>query len=161
MGGQVVLEAADLLGDSVVGIVAVDSFYTPIYDIPIDKKLKFLEFLSNDYSSALSATHDSMFPEEVDPQLKQSVYAMMTKPDKAIGVSALYECIMWHAHKTPADFPNYTRIFHNINAGSTGSKPVPDHVRLIPGAGHFVALVKPHEFNNILESIIIQSSLLN
>ena len=48
---------------------------------------------------------------------------------------------------------------YNINAASTGKEPPPNtHVIMVPGVGHFVAQVKPVEFNKALDGIIVRLS---
>ena len=155
MGGPIVVEAAKLLGDRVAGIVGVDAFYTPLAGVPEKAKLGFLEKLKQDYPSALAQTVNSMFTPKTDPELIESIYASMLANDQEMGVSALYECIIWNSRKSPQEIKNVSEYLYNINGEPAGDEEsVHERVFIIPGAGHFISIVKPDEFNKALETVI-------
>jgi len=155
MGGPVVIEAAKLLGDKVIGIVGVDAFYTPLAAVPEEMKLKFIEMLKTNYPAALQGTVDSMFTESASRELQDMTYDDMLADNHDMGVSALRECILWNSRKEPQELRNFEDMLYNINAAPTGNEArLHESVVLIPGVGHFLFLVKPDEFNAALESII-------
>ena len=157
MGGPVAIEAANLLGEKVVGIVGVDSFYTPLAAVPEEKKLDFLEKLKMDYPNALAETVSSMFTQDADPELKASTFQNMLAADHKMGISALHECIKWNSRKEPLALKKFSDKLYNINAAPTGNeKSIHESVVLIPGVGHFIPRVKPDEFNTALQMIIDQ-----
>ena len=155
MGGPVVIEAAKLLGEKVVGLVGVDAFYTPLAAVPENMKLAFLEKMKTDYPTALAETVSSMFTQNVDQAYKDATYNKMLAADHNMGVSALYECIKWNSEKEPRELANFTGMLANINGAPTGhEKKLHESVVLIPGVGHFVAQLKPEEFNAALEMMV-------
>ncbi len=155
MGGPIVIEAAKLLGEKVIGIVAVDAFYTPLASVPEKMKMAFLEKLKKDYPLALKETVGSMFVPGADPDLVNSTYQSMLAADHKMGISSLYECIKWNSQKEPVELKKFSPLLYNINGGPEGNeKALHDHVVLIPGSGHFIPRVTPAEFNAALEKII-------
>ncbi len=155
MGGPIAIETAKLLGEKVIGIVAVDAFYTPLASVPEEMKLTFLEKLKNDYPIALAETVNSMFTKSANPDLIDLYYKNMIVADHKMGISSLYECIRWNSQKEPSELIKFSSKLHNINGAPTGNeKALHESVVLIPGVGHFVAQIKPNEFNAALEMII-------
>jgi len=164
MGGPIVIETARLLGKKVIGIVAVDAFYTPLASVPEEAKMAFLEELKKDYPSALEETVRSMFMQSANPELVNSTYQNMLAADYKMGISSLYECIKWNSQKEPSKLKTFSGKLYNINGAPKGDeKSLHNSVILIPGVGHFVPQVKPKEFNAALEVVVekLQSSFKN
>ena len=155
MGGPIVIETAKLMGDKVVGIVGVDAFYTPLASVPEQIKLTFLEKLKNDYPLALTETVNSMFSQHADPEVIDLYYKEMLAADHKMGISSLHECIKWNSQKEPAALKEFSNKLYNINGAPAGNETaLHESVVLISGVGHFVAPIKPNEFNAALEKII-------
>ena len=155
MGGPIVIEAAKLLKEKVIGIVAVDAFYTSLANVPEEIKLSFLEKLKKDYPSALAETVKSMFTQNASARLIDSTYENMLTVNQNVGISSLYECIKWNARKAPLEVKNWSMKLRNINGAPTDNE-IPSHesVVLISNVGHFVNQVKPEEFNAKLAILI-------
>jgi hypothetical protein len=150
-----VIETAKLLGEKVIGIIAVDAFYTPLASVPEETKMAFLEKLKKDYPAALKETVGSMFAQSANPDLVNSTYKNMLAADHKMGISSLYECIKWNSQKEPFELKNFSGKLYNINGAPKGTeKALHNSVVLISGVGHFVSQVKPKEFNTALEMII-------
>ncbi len=155
MGGPIVIETARLLGEKVIGIVGVDAFHTPLASVPEETKMAFIEKLKKDYPNALAETVKSMFTQSANPELIDSTYKNMLAADHKMGISALYECIRWNSQKAPSELRIFSNKLYNINGAPTvNEKALHESVVLMPGVGHFVAQVKPNEFNATLERII-------
>lgn len=155
MGGPIVIETAKLLGEKVIGIVAVDAFYTQIASIPEETKMAFIENLKKDYPAALKETVGSMFVQNVNQNLVNSTYKNMLAADHKMGISALYECIKWHSQNEPFELKKFSGTLYNINGAPKGNeKALHDNVILVSDVGHFVPQVKPEEFNAALEMVI-------
>ena len=122
MGGPVAVEAANLLGEKVVGIVGVDAFYTPLAAVPEEKKLNFIEKLKTDYPNALAETVSAMFTQNADPELKALTFQNMLAADHKMGISALHECIKWNSRKEPLELKKFSDKLYNINAAPTGNQ---------------------------------------
>lgn len=156
MGGPVVVEAAKRLGNRVVGIVGVDTFFTP-FQYPKDQEAinAFVKPFESDFHGTSEKLLRSMFAPGVDPRQIDRIVGMFSGADPKVGVSAMYELFQWNAEHADEDLARYAGILYNINAAPTGKETVPnDHVVMVPGVGHFIAQVKPQAFNQALEDII-------
>jgi pimeloyl-ACP methyl ester carboxylesterase len=156
MGGPVSIEATKILGDTVIGIVGVDTFYTP-FQYPksqgeIDGFVKPFEI---DFVGTRERMFQSMFTTNVDPELKASIAKQSSDVSPEMGISAMHEIFRWSVQNIPNSLNSYSNKLKNINAAPTGNETaLHESVTLIPGAGHFVPLVKPEEFNAVLNKII-------
>jgi len=156
MGGPVVVEAAKLLGERVIGIVGVDTFYTPFeYPASQEKITAFVKPFETDFRKTTEQMVRSMFTPQADPAVVESLVAEFLTADADVGVSAMYELFNWNAQQASADLKHFSDILYNINAAPTGKElPANDHVTMMPNVGHFIAQVKPEAFNRALEGII-------
>ncbi|GMQ87995.1 MAG: hypothetical protein BMS9Abin08_1210 [Gammaproteobacteria bacterium] len=156
MGGAVVVEAAKQLGDRVIGIVGVDTFFTPFeYPASPEAIAEFVRPFETDFHGASEKMVRSMFTSQADPAVIDAIVTRFSAADPKVGVSAMYELFDWNAHQAPADLQRFSDILYNINAAPTGKEPPPNpHVVMVPGVGHFVAQVKPEAFNQALEGVI-------
>jgi len=156
MGGPVALEAAKLLGDRIIGIVGVDTFYTPFtYPTTPEQIEAFAAPFTENYARASQDMVQSMFTPDVDDATRQSITSVFPGADKKVGVSALYEIFYWNAEQGDASRQQFADRLYNINAAPAGTeKPLHKSVVLVPGVGHFIPQVKPDVFNQILEEIL-------
>jgi sigma-B regulation protein RsbQ len=156
MGGPVAVEAAKQLGDRVIGIVGVDTFYTP-FEYPASQEAiaAFVKPFEMDFHGTSDKMVRSMFTPQADPVAIEAIVTKFSVANPEVGVSAMYELFDWNAHQAPADLRRFSDILYNINAAPTGKEqPLNPHVVMVPGVGHFVAQVKPEAFNQALERII-------
>ncbi len=157
MGGPVVIEVAKLLGDKVIGIVGVDTFYTPFEYPKSEAEINgFMRQFNDDFRVSSEQLVRSMFTPEADPDQITSIVKQMSA-DQVMGISAMYELFRWNMKNDPSSLDKYSKKLRNINAAPTGEEiALHKSVRLIPGVGHFVAQVKPNEFNQALNRIITE-----
>ncbi len=156
MGGPVVVEAAKQLGDRVVGIVGVDTFYTP-FQYPTSQQAiaTFVKPFEDDYRATSEKMLRSMFTPQADPVVIDSIINKFASADPEIGVSAMYELFDWNTKHASTDLQRFSDKLYNINAASIGSEPASNaHIMMIPGVGHFIAQLKPDAFNQALQEII-------
>jgi len=156
MGGPVVVEAAKQLGDRVIGIVGVDTFYTP-FEYPTSEEAiaEFVKPFETDFHGTSEKMLHSMFTPQADPAVIDAIVTKFSAADPEVGVSAMYELFDWNAHQAPADLQRFADILYNINAAPTGKEPPPNaHVVMVPEVGHFIAQVKPEAFNQALDRVI-------
>jgi pimeloyl-ACP methyl ester carboxylesterase len=158
MGGPVSIEAANLLGDKVIGIVGVDTFYTPfVYPASEEKIEAFVKPFKDDFHGAAENMVRSMFVPEADPAVIESLVKEFAGANREMGISAMYEIFRWSAQNVPGTLDKYGTKLRNINGAPTGEEQaLHEGVTLIPGVGHFVAQVKPDEFNQALDSIVVE-----
>ena len=157
MGGPVAVEAAELLGDRVIGIVGVDTFYTD-FEYPRDeaKIAEFVKPFENNFTGTSQYLVRSMFTAHADPETIDWVVSQFSGDRRDMGVSAMYEIFRWNADNVPAILQRNAARLRNINGAPTGKETAHDpSVTLIPQVGHFVAQAKPDAFNQALERIIV------
>jgi pimeloyl-ACP methyl ester carboxylesterase len=153
MGGPVSVEAAKLLGDRVVGVVGVDTFYTP-FEYPTEEAAiaEFVKPFEQDYAAASAGMVRSMFAPGADPALvENTVNKFGHAADKTMAVQAMYDIFHWSRDEGEASLAALGERLRNINGDPQGgSTPLHDSVILVPGTGHFVQLEKPDVFNEAL-----------
>jgi pimeloyl-ACP methyl ester carboxylesterase len=158
MGGPVSIEAANMLGNKVIGIVGVDTFYTPfVYPVSEEKIEAFVKPFKDDFHGAAENMVRSMFVSEANPVVVESLVKEFAGANREMGISAMYEIFRWNAQNVPGTLEEYGTKLRNINGAPTGEeRALHEGVTLIPGVGHFVAQVKPDEFNQALDSIVVE-----
>ncbi len=156
MGGPVVLEAAKLLGDEVVGIVGVDSFYTSFkHPKDADELNKFMQAFEDNFTGTSKAMVRSMFTPAADPELVDSIVAEMSSADKAVAISMIRAYFKWHKEDAESLLKEFAPILHNINAAPGGEEePKDESVLLMSKVGHFIPQVVPDRFNEVLAAEI-------
>ena len=156
MGGPVAINAAQALDKRVVGIVGVDTFYTPfVYPTTKDQIDAFVKPFQDDFTGASTGMVQSMFPPQADPVLVTNMVDYFSKTNREVGLSAMYELFIWSAKHRSAALNQFDDKLRNINADPEGkNQPMHSGVVLIPGAGHFVAQEKPDAFNHALDGIL-------
>ena len=158
MGGPVSVEAANLLGDRVVGVVGVDTFYTPFeYPKSEEKIEEFVKPFKDDFAGTSENMVRSMFVPDVDKGVVDRWVNEFKDANPELGISAMYDIFRWNAKNVPVTLEKYGKKLRNINGAPKGDeKPLHESVVLIPKVGHFVAQVKPDEFNQALEGILVE-----
>lgn len=156
MGGPVAAEAAKQLGDRVIGVVGVDTFYT---GFPMPKEQKqvdaMLKPFEDDFAGNAGKFMRSFFGPGADPALVDRIAANTAAADPKMAVSAMRNMIAWSQRNDPALLETLGPRLRNINANPKGdTKPLHPSVTLITGAGHFIPQEKPEEFNRALDSAV-------
>lgn len=161
MGGPVMLEAAPLLKEELVGLVAVDAFHDPEEEFSIEQVAEFKKPFEEDFASAMRGAllheHD-FFTGKTDAALKERVIAVMTSAPPAMGVSA-FQGMLDFANDRQRPLMEQVKVpFVCINARSdpakvdAGKKHCPQfNVIVLPDSGHFLMMEHPTEFNRVLE----------
>jgi len=156
MGGPVALTAAQELTNRVVGIVGVDTFYTPfVYPKTKEQIDAFVKPFRDDFVGASTGMVKSMFPPQSDPALVHKTVDYFSKVNRDLGISAMHELFVWSAMHRNAALNQFDDKLRNINADpESKNKPANPGVVLIPGVGHFIAQEKPDAFNRALDGIL-------
>lgn len=158
MGGPVSVEAANLLGKKVIGIVGVDTFYTPFEYPKSEQKIEeFVKPFKDDFAGTSENMVRSMFVPDIDKAVVDRWVSEFKGAKPELGISAMYDIFRWNAKNVPVTLDKYGKKLRNINGAAQGDeKPLHESVVLIPKVGHFVAQVKPDEFNQALEGILLE-----
>jgi pimeloyl-ACP methyl ester carboxylesterase len=163
MGGPVALQAARLLGDRVLGIVAVDSLNDTGGPVPepaaIDARVAPL---AADFVGQGRPFIESMFIEESDPALREQIVSDMLSADPAVAVSAVRNLLEMDYAATlagleaPLVLINSTYEATDIEA----LQAMHSDTRLVTmdGVGHFLMMEDPDRFNPLLASVVASTA---
>jgi pimeloyl-ACP methyl ester carboxylesterase len=162
MGGSVSLEAAKRLGDRVIGVVGIDTFYTG-FEVPHDQKKAaqmvagFLKPFEENYPEASANFMRGFFAPGADPALVERITKATSSADKHMALSAMRNMFGWYSRNVPAALDALGPKLRNINANPKGDrKPLHPSVTLVAGSGHFIPQEKPAEFNQTLETMVAE-----
>ena len=157
MGGSVITEAAQKLGDRVKGVVYVDSFFDPDEEMPEEDERQVIAAFRSDFRKNVGAmTREFLFTPHSDSLMKEQISDHMASFDPEIGVSAiknLFEADYWDEIKA-LDVP---KAAINANKPPTNVPRMADHgieVYILQGVGHFLMMEDPEAFNRTLHDVL-------
>jgi pimeloyl-ACP methyl ester carboxylesterase len=116
MGGPVAVEAERRLGDRVIGVVGVDTFYTGFKAPEGKEAVAALKPLEDNFPEATDKFLRTMFPPGVDPALVERIIGTMRAADKEVALSALKNTFAWQAHQSETSLWRLGSKLRNINA---------------------------------------------
>ncbi len=156
MGGPVAVEATKRLGDRVVGVVGVDTFYTGFTGPKNSKQLdEMLKPFEKNYAETAGNFMRGFFAPDADPAVVTRITGATAAADPKMAVSALRNTLEWYGRNNPAALEALGPRLRNINANPKGdAKPLHPSVTLVAGAGHFIPQEKPAAFNRALETLL-------
>jgi pimeloyl-ACP methyl ester carboxylesterase len=162
MGGPVALEAARLLPDRVIGVVAVDALQNADFEYGPDQKAGFLAVWDEDFSGTCTNFVTSMFPETADPALVDRVESSMCEGPAKSSVAQLQNFLDYDmkaalaAVQVPVRCVNASQWSTNIEGNRAYHEDF-DAV-VIDGPGHFLMMETPEQFNAHLGLIVAEMS---
>lgn len=164
MGGPVMLEAAPLLKDKLIGLVGVDTLTDPEEKYTPEQMAEYRKPFEKDFAAAmreaLNHEHD-FFTAKTNPVLIEKITKKMSSAPADVGISA-FQAMLDHANeferprlkeiKVPLVCINANRDPKKVEAGK---KYAPQfEVYTLPDAGHFLMMEYPTEFNTLLEKVL-------
>ena len=160
MGGPVVLEAARLMPERVIGVVGVDTLQDADFEYDPERVAPFLAPFENDFAGTCRGLVASMFLKDADPALVERIAADMSAGQPEIGIALLRGYIDYDAAAAftavPAAIPirciNSTMYATNVE----GNRAYHEDFEVIEmdGVGHFLMIERPEEFNALLNQVI-------
>ena len=162
MGGPVALEAARLMPDRVIGVVAVDALQNADFEYGPDQKAGFLAVWDEDFAGTCKNFVTSMFPETADPALVDRVESSMCEGPAKSSVAQLQNFLDYDmkaalaAVQVPVRCVNASQWPTNIEGNRTYHEDF-DAV-VIDGPGHFLMMETPEQFNAHLGLIVAEMS---
>jgi pimeloyl-ACP methyl ester carboxylesterase len=158
MGGPVIIEAARLMPDRVIGLVGVDTFRDFAQRFPEDQQKAFLDPLTANFEGTTDRFVRSMFPDNADSALVAGIAADMASEPAEVGIGAMKSIINYdpvpalkelkipirciNADKWPTNVEGNKKLAYSFE------------VKFMPGRGHFVHLEDPATFNELLAETI-------
>lgn len=164
MGGTVMVEAARLLPDSTLGLVAVDT----LFDVQSTVKPEFIPKIMNPFNASYKRTTerfvDNLFIDSTNAELAQWIRADMTSAPETIALNSFEHYLKYYSGTRSVDsFKDFNLPLISINAkrrptNEAGNKEVVGDYQLVftDNTGHFPMLEKPVNFNQLLASAIEQ-----
>ncbi|MGD8781635.1 MAG: alpha/beta hydrolase [Ignavibacteria bacterium] len=161
MGGAVVIEAAQLLGNKVIGLIGIDNFQDLDPERNEEEIKQFMEAMGKDFQgTTYGYVSGMMFPEGADSMLVKKIADDMSNGPAEVGISAMANLIHYNyveeikqlnipvininADKWPTNLEKNQKIYPKFD------------VRIIKGTGHFLNQEKPDEFNNALKEVVAE-----
>ena len=158
MGGAVVLEAARLMSDRVIGIVAVDSLHNAEFKYTPEQIESFMTAFENDFAGSCESATASWFPEGADPELVERVKSDLCDGSPKIGLALQRQFFAYDMGSALAAVDVPVRY---INASGFPTMPEvnmkyqPDFSGVVvQEVGHFLMMERPQVFNTLLEQIV-------
>jgi len=159
MGGQVALAAAPRLHSRVLGVVGVDSLHNAEMVVSAEGWDPIMALYREDFAATCQRFVGSMFPHATeDPNLPEWVRGKMcgSNPEVAIAVAERFPLIDQRALFQAAQLP--IRCINSpltLPTEAEINRRYADYdVRSVDGAGHFLMLERPTEFNLLLAETI-------
>ena len=160
MGGPVALEAARLMPDKVIGVVAVDTLHNVDEKWDPKQMKPFLEALEKDFPGTCRGFVTSMFPKGADPALTEKVAGGMCSGPPEVGVALMRQFGDYDLAAALSAVPPSIPIrcinssVYPTNVAGNRTYHADFDVVTMDGVGHFLFIEKPQEFNTDLETIV-------
>ena len=159
MGGPVVIEAANLLKNKVIGIIGADTFQNLGATFPEEQAIPFLKPFKENFVATTKEFVKRMFPKTADSLLVKKVADDMSSAPPAVAISAMENMFKDNAVEALKEL---TTPIISINCDmypiqlEENKKQVKSfEIKMMPGSGHFVMLDNPKLFDKLLlESVV-------
>jgi pimeloyl-ACP methyl ester carboxylesterase len=158
MGGAIVLEAARLMPERVIGIVAVDSLHNAEFKYTPEQIESFLTSFENDFAGSCEGVSASWFAEGADPELVKRVTSDLCDGSPEIGLALQRQFFTYDGASALAAVEVPVRY---INATGFPTRPEinmkyqPDFSGVIvEDVGHFLMMERPDVFNELLRQVV-------
>jgi pimeloyl-ACP methyl ester carboxylesterase len=158
IGGDVIVEAALLLGGHVRGLVWVDTY--PSLGVPgsHEEVEAFVEPFRADFAGQVRAFIATAFPSTSDPALVEWVISDMASAPPAIAVDALEHAfgnegpVIDALPRISAPLVQISPDYESTDVESLASHGIRSVV--MSKVGHFLMLEDPDQFNRVLEQVV-------
>ena len=161
MGGPVIVEAARIAPQNVIGLVGVDTLQDPdalgmTHEAVEHAAARF----ENDFAGAMRELVSAvMFVPESDPELKSWIVEDMASAVPEVGIGALRSTLLWpstNRSEALAALPAPVRLINSalFPTNSAAVERHGMHVVIMSEVGHFLMMEAPESFNALLSSAI-------
>ena len=158
MGGAVIIEAARLMPQKVIGLVGADTFQNFEMKLSEDQIINYLKPFKENFEETTDGFVRNMFSESSDSLLVKEIADDMSTAVPKVAISAMNEYFHYNYMESlkdtgiPITCINADKWETNISAGKKYAKVF--DVKIMKGIGHFVMLESPDEFNKLLDETI-------
>ncbi|TRZ48791.1 alpha/beta hydrolase [bacterium] len=158
MGGEIILYAAKISPERVIGLVGVDTLEDLGMVYPDEVKNSIYEPIAADFVPKVQEFVRSMFPANADKALVDAIVRDMSSAPQEVALSSMKEYFkvsdpeLIKGLRAPLKSVNSDLWPTNVDGNK---KLVPSYeMALMKGHGHFIMLEAPDEFNVLLERMI-------
>jgi pimeloyl-ACP methyl ester carboxylesterase len=158
MGGDVILEAALVLGDRVAGVVWVD-VYRKLGEPDTPEEIeRFVAPFRRDFAGQARPMIRHMFPSTADPDLVDWIVEDMASAPPDVGLAAMEQAVSNQGRATEVlGMLRVPVVAINPDFRPTDTESLELHgIRTVfaSGVGHFPMLEDPGQFNRLLEDVV-------
>lgn len=169
MGGEIVSYAARLMPQRVIGIIGVDTLHNEEDTMPKEQFTAMVEGFQKDFKGEVRSFVESMLGKNMNPELKKWIIDDMSCEPPNVAISAFKEYVVRFENKGMANiFKDIKVPIRCVNADLWPTNAEVNRrymssfeVTIIKGAGHFVMLERPDEFNKNLNNYIKEIIRIN
>lgn len=158
MGGNIVVNAASLLGNKVAGIIGVDTFHNLSVKYSDEQKEQFLKPVRENYNSYIPQFVANMFPGNADTSIINKVTRDMLSTPFEIAVSAIEHAINFdplpNLKELAVPIVSFNAVYYPTNVEGNQSVANNFSAKFIEGVGHYIMLENPEVFNQLLQNTI-------
>ena len=166
MGGPVAVQAARLLREQVLGIVAVDTLQNVEQKFTQEQVEQFMAPMRKDFKGAAeNFLRSNMFTPKSDPALVEKIVNKMTSAKPEIGLGAMENMFKYNLSgvmdklKVPIRLIIADKFPYDIEAGKRHA--VSFEVKVMKDVGHFLHMEAPETFNKLLTETLKEIKKIN
>lgn len=160
MGGAVIIEAAKILKDKVIGLIGVDTFQNLGETLQADQMESFLKPFKENFRTHTVEFVKTMFPADADPELVKKVSDDMASAPPEVAISAMENMFR------DDGVASLNEIHVPVISINCDLYPIQEEqnrkllksykLKMMNGVGHFVMLEDSAKFNQLLEESIVE-----
>ncbi len=159
MGGPVALEAARQLPGKVIGIVGVDTLRDIAHPFPKETTKPVLKGMREDFTKAAKDLVDkNFFTDKTDPIIRKWIVKDMSSAPPKVAIPALESLVAmdYGPLLNELDLPIVVINADQPPTDEAATRRIEPRFRVVTvaGAGHFLMIEKPSQFNAMLERIL-------
>jgi pimeloyl-ACP methyl ester carboxylesterase len=162
MSGEIVAEAARLMPGRVIGIIGADSIQNVEDTMPKEQFKQMVDGFQKDFKGEVENFVEPMLGKEIKPELKKWIINDISCEPPYVAISAFKEYVTKFENKGIANIFKEVKVpVRCVNADLWPTNPEANRrymssfeVTYIKGAGHFIMLERPKEFNKKLNDTI-------
>jgi pimeloyl-ACP methyl ester carboxylesterase len=169
MSGEIVAEAARLMPDRVIGIIGVDSIQNVEDIMPREEIDRMIEGMQTDFKGEVKKFVEPMLGKNIRPEFKKWIIDDISCEPSYVAISAFKEYVTKFENKGIANIFREVKVpVRCVNADLWPTNAEVNRrymssfdIAIIKGAGHFIMLEKPKEFNKKLDDSIKEIIKIN
>jgi len=162
MGASVIVEAARLMPQRVIGLVGVDTLENIEYPLTHKGLEKMMAPLKKDFKTGIRQFMSGMMLPGTDPQLRDWILADVSAQPPAIALSAMKEMLTQYVTGEAAKIFEKVRVpvvtvngdLYPVNYEANRRHMFSYDAIVLKKADHFLMMNQPEEFNRALEKAI-------